>query len=99
MTGIRRVATSSHVEDRPDRRPATPYHPLAAKRTTVTSQGRDPDQGGDLLAIQMAELRDVGEQGAAHHRPYARHTAEEILFGAPDGTARDRVIEVAIGGR
>ncbi len=47
----------------------------------------------------MAELRHVGEQGAAHHRSHPRHTAEKILFGAPDGTARNRVIEVALDRR
>jgi hypothetical protein len=32
-------------------------------------------------------------------RAQARQTAQEILCGAPDGTARDRVLEVAIDGR
>jgi len=59
-------------------------------------RGVDTDQGGDLLAVEAPEFRHVGEQCAAHHRTDTRHTAQEVLFRAPDGAALKRVVEIAI---
>ena len=98
-----RIATGRderpHVEHGPHRCPPTPHDPLASERATVAGEGCDTDQGSDLFAVQVSELRHVGDQRATHHRPHARHTAKEILFGAPDRTARNRVVEVVIDSR
>ena len=39
----------------------------AAQRAAVAIDRRDPDQGGDLAAVEMAEFGQLGDQGNAHH--------------------------------
>jgi hypothetical protein len=48
------------------------------------------------VSVQVPEFRQVGEQRAAHHGAHARHTAQEILFRAPDWAVLNRVVEIAI---
>jgi len=47
----------------------------------------------------VSEFRHVGEQRAAHDRTHPRHTAQQIVLGAPHGTARNGVVEIAIDRR
>ena len=86
----------AHVERRTHRGPPPPDDPFAAERPTVAGQRRDAHEGGDAFAIQLAELRELPQERAAHDGADARHRAQEVVLRAPDGAPLDRVVEVLI---
>ena len=57
-----------HVQHGADQRAPTPHGPFASERATVAGKRRDTDERRDLLAVQSAELGEIGEERAAHHR-------------------------------
>src|SRR5207245_2825850 len=56
-----------HVQHGPDSGASAPAGAGASQGATVPVQRGDPDQGGDLLAIQRAQLWQVRQQGPAQH--------------------------------
>lgn len=100
MTTLRRAATNAPMYSTA-RTGARPPHTssLAAECPAIAGERRDADERGDLLPIQLPELRQVGEQGAAHDGADAGHGAEQVLFDTPDRALLDGVIEIAIDGR
>jgi len=58
-------------------------------------EGRHPDQGRRLATGEGAELGQLGQQRARADRPDARHGAQQLLLGAPDGARLHRLAQVA----
>ena len=74
-----------HVQGGADAGTAAHDHAPAAEAAAVAVDRRDPDQGGDLAAIEAAELGRLGDQGAGGGLADARHRGEQVLGGAPAG--------------
>ena len=81
-----------------DRLAASPDGALAAHRPTVAVQRREPDERGDLLAVERTELRQRREKRGRYNGADARDRLEQVVLFAPDGalphTPPDVVIEL-----
>src|SRR5262245_25637500 len=82
---------SGHIQRSPDGPAAALNHAAAPQRATVPVEGRDPDQGGDLSAIEMSQLREFRNERRRGDRSRARHGPEQVLGLAPRRTGADRV--------
>src|SRR5918992_4872452 len=58
---------SSHIEGSPDPGPSAPDRPFAPEAVTVSVEGSDSHQRGNLVATQSAQFRKVGQEGDGHH--------------------------------
>ncbi len=58
-----------------------------------------PDQGGDLAAVEGAQLRQLGKERAGDGLADARNGGEEVLLLAPSGRAAHGVVDVRLHGR
>ena len=54
------------------------------------------DEGGDLMARELAQFRERGKECDGGHLPDAGHAAQQIGLGLVEGTGRDGVLQVAI---
>ena len=72
-----------HVEHAADRGTPAPDRTFAAEAAAVPVEGRHPHQGGDLLAVDLAQLGQLGEERGSGHRPDARHAPQAIHFVFP----------------
>lgn len=96
MVGLKRVATSAHVEHRTDVSASPPNATMAAMGSAVAVEGSNTDQGGHLLSSQGPELWRQREQRAGEDLSYSRNTAKEILLLPPGRRAFDGFVEVGI---
>ena len=85
-----------HVQGRADGRSTAPDGPVPAPPPAVAIEGRHAHQRGNLLAIEQAQLRQFGQHRAAHHRPNAGHTLQQIFPRLPHGALLDHVVQVLI---
>jgi hypothetical protein len=60
------------------------------------ASGATPTNAAICLHLEASEFRYLGEQRAAHHRAYAPHTAQKILFCQPHRDVLNRPIEIPI---
>ena len=58
-----------HVQHSPDLGTPAPDATAAAQAATITVEGRQANQGGDLLAIESSQLGQRCEQRARQHLP------------------------------
>ena len=84
---------ADHVERRPDFDAAALDLALAAVTAAVPVHRSNAGEGGDLVAIHLAELGQLGNQGAGDDAVNAGHAFEEILFGAPEGAGFDQLVD------
>ena len=84
---------AGHVERRPDFDTATLDLALTAIVAAVPVHRGNPGQGGDLVAIDLAEFGQLGDQGAGDDIADAGHALQEILFGAPDWAGFDQLVD------
>ncbi len=87
-----------HIEHRPDRRAPARHRAATPLGPAVPVERGHPDQGGDLLAIQGAQLRETGEQGPREHRAHPGRALQQLLLRAPDRTLPDRAAELVVQG-
>src|SRR6516225_10660764 len=72
-------AQSSHVENVAHGH-ATPIDtPVSSKLSTIEVVGCEADEGGDLLAIELSELRQRGQERIGEGRANARHGDEQPI--------------------
>ena len=76
----------SHVESRTHLGSTSPDGTFAAIRTTISIEGRHTDQSRDLLAVQLAQLRQICEQCQRHLRPHAVTFSETVDVPRWQGT-------------
>ena len=86
----------AHVERRTDRGAAAPDHALAPPRAAVAGARRHPDQGGDLLVGQGAQLGQLAQERATDPGADPGDGPQEILLGPPERTAAKGLVEVAV---
>jgi len=85
-----------HIEGRPNRSPASPKGPFPAQRSAVAIERRHTSQNRNLLAVQHAELREVGYQGHRRHIADARHRCEQVFLLALQRALPKEVPQVSI---
>jgi hypothetical protein len=51
-----------HVQDAPDVRPTTDNHPPASEGAAISGHRGQAREGGNATAIQVAELRQIGDE-------------------------------------
>ena len=88
-----------HVERRPDFDAAALDHTLAAISAAVPVHRRDAGQGGDLVTVDLAELGQLGDQGAGDDIADARNALQQILLSAPDGAGFDQFVDGFVDAR
>jgi hypothetical protein len=66
--------------------PSTPDRAFTSDGAAVSVERGDPNQGGDLLTAQDAELRQTGEHGCGHDRPNAGYALQQLVPLPPQGT-------------
>src|SRR6516225_3310855 len=81
---------AGHIERRPDFDAAPLDLALAAISAAVPVDRRDAGQGGDLVAVDPAEL---GNQGAGDDIANAGNALQQILLSAPDGAGFDQCVD------
>ena len=86
----------SHVESRTHLGSTSPDGTFAAIRTTISIEGRHTDQSRDLLAVQLAQLRQICEQCQRHLRPHAGYTAQQVVLLTPCRTTLYPLSQVGV---
>jgi len=73
---------AGHVERRPDFAAAASDPAFATVSAAIPADWRDTGQGGDLVAIDLAELGQLGDQGAGNDIADAGHPLQDQLVDA-----------------
>src|SRR5216684_2305625 len=90
---------ASHVERRSDLDTAALDLALAAVSAAVPVHRSHAGEGGDLVAVDPAELRQLSDQGAGDDVADARHAVQQILLDAPDGAGFDQLVDRLVDAR
>ena len=69
----------SHVQGSSNSGAPTPDGAFAPQGATVPVEGSHTDQGGDLPAVQGAQLRQVGQEGERDLLSNTRDGAQEVV--------------------
>ena len=72
-----------HVEDGANGFSSAADGAFSLVRAAITIEGSQADEGGDLLAVQFAEFRNIGDHGGGGNRPEAGNRLDELGFIAP----------------
>ncbi len=72
-----------HVEHAANRGAPAPDRTFAAEAAAVTVKGSPPDQCGDLLAIDLTQLRQLGQERGGRDGSDPRHAPQAIHFVFP----------------
>ena len=76
----------SHVQGSTDPGAPSPDRPFAPQCAAVPVEGSHAHQGGDLPAVQGAQLRQVGQKGEGDLLSNAGDGAQEVVLLPPYGT-------------
>ena len=79
-------------------RTSTPHAPSPAQGAAVTIEWRDADQGGDLLAVELAQFGQTGDQGQDGDVPEPLDLAQQFGLGLPGGGGFHRLAQALLGG-
>ena len=74
------------VEGAADLLAAAVDHPAAAHQAAVPGDRGETDQAGDLAPVELAELRQLGQQGGEQDRPGAGRAREQGGFACSSGS-------------
>ncbi len=66
--------------------PSAPDRACTSESAAVSLERGDPNQGGDLLTAQGAQLRHTGEHGRGPDGPNSRHAWHQVVLLPPEGT-------------
>ena len=69
----------SHVEGFADISAASFDVSALGDRSAVLIDGSNPDEGSDLVAVEVSELRNEGEQACGSDQSYAFDRAEKVV--------------------
>src|SRR5918992_1706416 len=87
---------SRHIEGSPYPGPPAPEHPFASEVATVSVEGGDTYQSGNLVAAQSAQFRKVGQQGDGHHPADAGDATQQVVLFSPEGALPQGAFQVII---
>ena len=73
-------------------RPPEIILPLAG----LTGERGKPGEAGDFFAVERAELRKFGDEGARGDRPHARNGGDEVLLFSPGRRAADGSVDLRV---
>jgi hypothetical protein len=72
-----------HIECATDRSATAPNGTLALEASAVMIEGSQSDERTDLFAVELSELRQIGEEGRGGRGPNTRSAAEDLGLAAP----------------
>jgi hypothetical protein len=87
---------SRHIEGSPYPGPPAPDHPFASEAATVSVEGGDTYQSGNLVAAQSAQFRKVGQEGDGHHPADAGDATQQVVLFSPEGALPQGAFQVII---
>jgi len=87
-------AEGGHVEDGPDAGSPAPDGAGSPHLAGVPVEGRYADKGGDLPAVELAQLRHLGDERSSQYGADAGDGAEQFIVCAPGGALADQAVEV-----
>jgi len=93
-----RRSEGGHVQGASDRGASPRDHSPAAGLSTVTVEGRQSHQRGDLLSAGLAEFREFSQECPGRRRPDAFDGQKQLLLFLPDGRVLDVVVDVIVDG-
>ena len=66
---------------------ASPHGALASELATVSVERSGADEGRDLVAVQLTQLREFGQEHAGQDRTHTRHALQQgiLLLPGRDG--------------
>ena len=87
MTGLEAAGYQrTHVQGGADPGASTPDGAFAPQGAAVPVEGSHPYQGGDLPAVQRAQLRQIGQESERELLSHAGNGAQEVILLSPYGT-------------
>ena len=84
-----------HVQAASDVRTTADNHPPATEGAAISGHRRQPGEGGNAPAIQVAKFRRIGDQRARRDGPHAGNGAQQFVGFSPDRVERIRVVRSA----
>ena len=86
----------SHVQGGSDPGASTPDGAFAPQRAAVPVEGSHTHQGGDLPAVQRAQLRQVGQEGEGELFSHAGDGAQEVILLPSYGTLTESLTQALV---
>ena len=100
MTGVEAAGYQrSHVQGGTDPGASTPDGAFASESAAVPVEGSHSHQGGDLPAVQRAQLRQIGQEGEGELFSNAWDGAQEVVLLSPHGTLTESLPQPLVKGR
>ena len=94
--GVVNEIESCQVESRANAGSSAEDGTLALILAAVTVEGRDTDEGRDLLTIEFAELWEIGQDRRTGRRTDTRNGLQDFCFAAPVVVAVDEALDLGI---
>src|SRR5574342_400416 len=86
-----------HVQSAAHRSSATPNGAPTLEQAAITVEGSQANQSRDLLAVECAKFRQLGEQRTAGHWAYTGGGSEQLFVLLPDGALTDATVKILVG--
>src|SRR6185295_15932784 len=64
--------------------------------TAVAGQGRHADEGGDLFAVEKAQLGQATDEGATGDGSHTGKATQQVFLGTPDGAGLYSPVEIVV---
>jgi hypothetical protein len=71
---------------------------MAVPGAGTAVERRDADEGGELSAVEAAEVRKFGDEGSGGHRSDAGNGREQVFRFAPRGGGANNGVDVGVDG-
>jgi len=84
------------VQHPPDPGTPAPDATAAGQAATVTVEGRQANQGGDLLAIESSQLGQRCQQATRQHLPDTGNRAQQLVALTPERSVTDHCAEFLV---
>lgn len=85
-----------HIQRRAHGCTAAPDNTPATQRSALAGEGRDPNQGGESLAIECTQLGQLSEQGIGGGGADARDATQQVVAFSSERALLDRVAQVTV---
>ena len=85
-----------HIEHTPPHGAAAGNHAAAPQGSAIPVDRRDADEGGNLAPIQVAQLREIGDEREGRDIADAGHGLEQVVRRAPQRAGAEGVVQVAL---
>ena len=88
---------SGHVKSSAHMGSTAPNGAASPQQAATPVQWCHTNKRSNLFAIQVPQLRQLGQHGATNDRPDAGHTLEQIFLLTPDRALTDGLVKIFVG--